>query len=298
MQKHAKKKIKKPDLAAVFAFIILAVYSAIILYVLYFAVITAIKSNYDFKNDHNIFGLPNISKYPLSLENFENAFEMMEIQIRGREYAGVFAQFIYAILYAFGSTFVSIFSKVCVAYFCSRYKTKFGGVLYAVAVIAMILPIVGTMASTIEIMRSMGLYNTYPGILLYNASYWGTYFLVFYATFKSMPETYAEAARIDGAGHFTIFFKVYLPLIIPTIFAVAIMQFIAFWSDYQTPMVYLESMPTISYGLFRFQTSNSSASNAPALLSAALIVCIPIVILFIIFKNKIMQNVTAGGIKS
>ena len=263
---------------------------------MFFAVITALKNNYDFTNDHNIFGLPNVGKYALSLENFQNAVEYMKIQIRGREYAGVFAQFIYALMYAFGCTIANVFSKVFAAYFCSKFKTKFGRILYVVSVVAMILPVVGTMASTIRIMRLLNIYNTYQGIVLYNASFWGPYFLVFYAAFKGIPDTYAEAARMDGAGHFMIFFRIHIPLIAPTIFAVAILQFIMFWNDYQTPLVYLESMPTISYGLYRFSTT-SHADNAPALLSASLLVCIPIVILFVLFKNMIMQNMTAGGIK-
>ena len=296
MAKKIVKKIKQMDFAAVFAFVVLALYSFIFLYMLYFAVITSVKNNYDFAFDHNIFGLPNTAKYPLSFENFESGMEYMKIQIRGREYAGFFAQFVYALMYALGCTFLNVFSKVSAAYFCSKYDTKFGRILYSVAVVAMILPVVGTMASTIRIMRMLNIYNTYHGIVIYNASFWGTYFLVFYATFKGIPDTYAEAARMDGAGHFMIFFKIHLPLIMPSVFAVSILQFIMFWNDYQTPMIYLESMPTISYGLYRFSTLER-ASNAPALLSASLLVCIPIVILFIIFKNVIMQNVTAGGIK-
>lgn len=296
MAKNLVKKVKKLDFAAVLAFVILAVYSLIIVYMLYFMIITSLKNVNDFVTDHNVFGLPNFKKFPFSLDNFTHAVECMEIQIRGREYAGVFAQFVYAIMYALGSTFVNIFSKVLAAYFCCKYDTKFGKILYAIAVVTMILPVVGAMAATIQIMRTLNIYNTYIGILLYNASFYGTYFLVFYATFKGLPDTYAEAARIDGAGHFLIMFKIHIPLIMPTIFAVGILQFIAFWNDYQTPLVYLESMPTISYGLYRFSLT-SDADNAPALLSAALVVCVPIVLLFVAFKNVIMQNVTAGGIK-
>ena len=62
-----------------------------------------------------VVGLPNVGKYALSLENFQNAVEYMKIQIRGREYAGVFAQFIYALMYAFGCTIANVFSKVFAA---------------------------------------------------------------------------------------------------------------------------------------------------------------------------------------
>ena len=104
--------MKEWDFVAVFAYAVLILYSLIIIYLLFFAVITALKNNYDFTNDHNIFGLPNVGKYALSLENFQNAVEYMKIQIRGREYAGVFAQFIYALMYAFGCKIANVFSTV------------------------------------------------------------------------------------------------------------------------------------------------------------------------------------------
>lgn len=291
-----KKSLKKLDAGAIIAFLIILIYSLCLLYMIWFELITSLKDNYDFALDHNVFGLPNWKEYPFSLENFTNALKNMQIPKTGRAYTTVTEQFINGILYALGSAVFSVFMKLLPAYFCAKYQTKFGKILYAIAVVTMILPIVGAMASTINVMRNLGLFNTYFGVIFYNSSYHGMYFLIFYAAFKGLSDSYSEAARIDGAGHFTVLFKVYLPMVLPSAFAIGILQFIAFWNDYQTPMIYLESMPTISYGLYRFSMS-SYADNAPALLSATFIVCMPMILMFIIFKNKIMGNVTAGGLK-
>ena len=290
------KKLKKLDLGALIAFLIILIYSLCILYMLYFGLITSLKDNYDFALDHNVFGLPNWQEYPFSLKNFTNALKNMQVPKRGRLYASVVEQFVNGVLYSLGSALLSTVMKLLPAYFCAKYDTKFGKLLYAIAVVTMILPIVGAMASTIEVMRTLGLFNTYFGVLFYNSSYHGMYFLILYAAFKGLSNAYSEAARIDGAGHFTVLFRIYLPMVLPSAFAIGILQFIAFWNDYQTPMIYLEKMPTISYGLYRFSMS-SYADNAPALLSATLLVCIPMILLFVIFKNKIMGNVTAGGLK-
>lgn len=293
---NLKKRFKKLDVGAIIAFLIILVYSLCMLYMLWFGLITSIKDNYDFALDHNVFGLPNWKEYPFSLENFTNALENMQVPKEGSAYATIEEQFVNGILYSLGSALLSMFMKLMPAYFCAKYDTKFGKILYAIAVVTMILPIVGAMASTIKVMRTLGLFNTYFGVLFYNSSYHGMYFLIFYAAFKGLPNAYSEAARIDGAGHFTVLFRVYLPMVLPSAFAISILQFIAFWNDYQTPMIYLEKMPTISYGLYRFSMS-SYADNAPALLSATLLVCFPMIVLFIIFKSKIMGNVTAGGLK-
>ena len=291
-----KKQLKKLDAGSCIAFFVILIYSLCILYMLWFGLITSIKDNYDFALDHNVFGLPNWKEYPFSLENFTKALENMKLPKMGRAYTTVAEQFVNGILYSLGSAVLSVFMKLLPAYFCAKYKTYFGKILYAIAVITMILPIVGAMAATINIMRILGIFNTYFGALFYNSSYHGMYFLIFYAAFKGLSNSYSEAARIDGAGHFTVLFRIYLPMVLPSAFAIGILQFIAFWNDYQTPMIYLESMPTIAYGLYRFSMT-SYADNAPALLSGTLVVCVPMIIMFIIFKNKIMGNVTAGGLK-
>lgn len=293
-----KERKVKLDAASIITWIFVGIYSLSILYIIYFMIQTAFKHVYDFYLDSNVFGLPNWSKYPFKLEElaFVDAWEGMKIQIRGNNYADIPTQFIYGLLYAVGSAFAGVFAKAFTAYFCAKYDTFFGKILYTVVVVTMILPVVGTMAATISIMKALSMDNNILGIIYYNAGFYGVYFLVLHATFKSIPNAYGESAQIDGAGHFSVFFKIYLPMVLPSMFAVGIMQFISFWNDYQTPMVYMPKRPTIAYGLHKYLIS-PKGDNAPAVLSASMIVCIPTVVLFCIFKNKIMGNISAGGLK-
>ena len=163
------------------------------------------------------------------------------------------------------------------------------------AIIVMLLPIIGSLAAEVQMADAFNFRNNLLGICLMKCKYAGLYFLVFYATFKSVSWTYAEAAQIDGAGHFKIFIEIMLPLIKSTAFAVFILLFIEFWNDYYTPMIFLPQAPTMSYGLFVFQTDNRAST--PIQLAACLITCLPVLVLFVIFKDKIMGNVTMGGIK-
>ena len=92
--------------------------------------------------------------------------------------------------------------------------------------------------------------------------------------------------------------KVIFPLAKTTINAVALITFIAYWNDYTTPMIYLPSHPTIAYGLYYFcNTSNQTASFVTVRLSACMIVSVPILLVFIMFKNRIMGNMMVGGLK-
>ena len=142
----------------------------------------------------------------------------------------------------------------------------------------------------------LGLYNTYMGNFLYNASFTGMYFLIFYSAFKSIPNGYGEAAKIDGAGHFTIMFRIYFPMVMATFFAAGIMIFIQYYNDYNSPLLFLNKYPTISYGLLVYSKSGNSA-NQTLRLTACIIAGMPMILLFVLFKNKIMGNLTAGGLK-
>ena len=87
-------------------------------------------------------------------------------------------------------------------------------------------------------------------------------------------------------------------MISSTIAAVFILYFIQYWNEYQIAMIFLPTKPTISYGLYYITSGpKSSEYSDPTRLSAAFVSCIPVIILFIFFRNKIMGNVNAGGIK-
>ena len=186
-------------------------------------------------------------------------------------------------------------TQVITAYAVAKYNFKGKNIIYSVAIIVMILPIIGSLASEVQIADAFGFRNSVLGVCLMRCKYTGIYFLVFYATFKSLSWSYAEAAQIDGASHFGTFFRIMLPLIKGTIFAVFILLFIEHWNDYYTPLVFLPEKPTLSYGLFTFQDDN--AGSTPLQFSACFLASIPILLVFIAFKDKIMGNVTMGGIK-
>ena len=126
----------------------------------------------------------------------------------------------------------------------------------------------------------------------------GMYFLVYQGVFRGIHQSVTEAAKIDGAGNMRIFLRIILPLAKTTFFLVFLLQFIAFWNDYQTPLLYLPNHPTIAQGLYYFNFSTSNEfSTVPAKIAGAMFVLIPILIVFMIFKNKLMGNLTLGGDK-
>lgn len=289
-----KNKIsRKMDAFQIVLYVIVSIYCLSMLYVLFFGLINSLKDPTDYEW-LSPFGFPN-KEFGWHFDNYQKVLTDFTVFTLGGKEVNFVSMFFNSLLYAVFMSLFCMATQIMTAYAIAKYDFKFKSVLYGVAVIVMLLPIIGSLASEVQMAEAFNFRNNLIGICIMKCKYPGLYFLVFYATFKGVSWTYAEAAQIDGAGHFKIFIEIMLPLIKSTAFAVFILLFIEYWNDYYTPMVFLPEAPTMSYGLFTFQTDNKAST--PIQLAACLLTCLPILILFAAFKNKIMGNVTMGGIK-
>ena len=122
-------------------------------------------------------------------------------------------------------------------------------------------------------------------------------FLVLYAFFKNISWEYAEAVLVDGGGHFTIFFKIMLPMAIPAVGALALVNGISAWNSYLDVLLYNPDWPTLASGLFGVSQTLPRLGNIPAYYAALFISIIPVLVVFITFSDKVMSNFTVGGLK-
>ena len=281
------------DAFQIVLYVIVTLYCLSMLYVLFFGVINSLKNKTDYMWN-SPFGFPS-KEYGWQFSNYIKVFNEFNVKTVGGKQVNLIQMFFNSLLYAGCMSLFCIATQIITAYAVAKYDFKLKTPIYVTAIIVMLLPIIGSLASEVEIADALGLRNSLLGVCLMKCKYPGLYFLVFYATFKSLPWTYAEAAQIDGAGHFRTFIQIMLPLVRSTIFAVFILLFIEHWNDYYTPMIFLPERPTMSYGLFRFQTDVKAST--PIKLAACFLACVPILIMFAAFKDKIMSNVTMGGIK-
>ena len=126
------------------------------------------------------------------------------------------------------------------------------------------------------------------------------YFLVFYSIFKAMPNGYTEAAKVDGAGNLRILLQIVMPLVRNTFFTVALIMFIDYWNDYQIPLVYMPTHPTVAYGLFYLANTDQAGGDlatVPMRMAGAIMMLIPTIILFLCFHKRLLGNLTMGGLK-
>ncbi|MBO7344395.1 MAG: carbohydrate ABC transporter permease [Clostridia bacterium] len=295
MTKNKEKKSRNIFLAI--GFILMLVYTISFLVPVVWAIITSTKTELDFMT--NIFGWPKkMGKNYTFYNNYVFAYNNMKVGVKGIGNIYIVEMFYNAICYSVTSTIMHTLPPCIAAYAGAKYNFKFGKVMYTIVIVTMILPIVGNMASSIQMAKWVGVYDTFWGIAIMKGSFLGTNFLIFYAAFKSLPNDFKEAAELDGASQLHILLFIILPLVKTTISAIALLSFIGYWNDYSTALIYMPSKPTIAYGLYAFtHTSSNEASFVTVRVAACMMVTLPIFIVFVLFKDKLVGNMAVGGIK-
>ncbi|MCL2752290.1 MAG: carbohydrate ABC transporter permease [Firmicutes bacterium] len=242
-------------------------------------------------------GLPR----PITFENYIVTFNELKLDvISGASFRSVYLEemLLYSLLYSVGCGLAATLTPCITAYAAAKYKYRFSRVIYLVVIVTMILPIVGSLPSEIMMMQNLRLFDSFFGVLIMKANFLGLYFLVFFAAFKALPWDFAESAFIDGAGHFRVFLRIMLPLVSNAILAVFLLNFIMFWNDFTTSMIFMPSFPTAAYGMYYMRFAMASKFGTEVMkLTACLILSTPLIILFVIFQKRLMGNLAIGGIK-
>lgn len=194
-------------------------------------------------------------------------------------------------------TLLSLASASCVAYVVAKFKFFGRNALYILAVMVMVVPTIGSTSATYKLIGDLGLYDNILALILLYSGGFGFQFLLLYGAFKSISWSYAESAYIDGANELTVFIRIMLPMVLPSLIPLGILNFIGFWNDYYTPFLYLKNNPTLAVGLQAYVNQMQYDANWPALFALMLFSMLPIIIIFIAFQKQIMTNVTTGGLK-
>ncbi len=290
----------------VFMLVILIIYTVSLFGLLFYGLITAFKcgmvGTLEYRLEYmpgNPYGLPKTWYW-----NFTFVFKNFIVQatdpmgIGAPIKVGIGQMFGNSILYALGCSFFHTFVMCLTAYGCARFPYKYSKIIHTTVIVVMIIPIVGNAPSELAMAIRLGIYNTIWGMWIMRANFLGMYFLVFYDIFKSLPASYTEAAKIDGAGNWSILFKIILPLASNTFLTILLINFIQMWNDYQIPLLYLPSYPTIAYGLFGAVNSTvKGLETTPMRLAAAIIMLVPILIVFLCTQKRLLGNLTIGGVK-
>lgn len=281
-QGKLKRKSAGEKIIYVIVFVLFCLYALTLIYPVLWAFMSSFKNEVNYMDD--MVGFPLYWQF----SNYIDAFS---------ELGNLPLMFLNSGWFALGGAALGVFISSMSAYVVAKYKFIGRKTFYMVALVIMMLPIVGALPSQYDVYSKIGILDT-PFLLLIYCSGMGFNFLVLYGYFTSLPWDYVEASFIDGGNHFNTFFQIMLPQAKGVILSLGIVAFINIWNDYNTPILFLESYPTLSSGIYVYQQDILQAGvNIPLLFAGVFMSVIPVLVLFVLFQNKIMEISIGGGLK-
>ena len=191
---------------------------------------------------------------------------------------------------------VQLITAASGAYSFSKLQWKGRDIIFMLYVVSIMIPVQAIIIPQFLIIRNLGLYNTHLALILTGAfTAFGTFLIKQY--FMTIPYSYSEAAYIDGANDFVIFFRIMLPMSKPVMATQIIFAFRYFWNDFFAPLIYITSghLKTLPLGMSDFATE-FYVYKGPQM-AASLISIIPVMIIFLAAQKYFVEGVAATGVK-
>ncbi len=221
----------------------------------------------------------------LNFENFTTAF------VQGQMLEGFVNTFIVLIVSLAGTIFVGSMAAYALDRFTFRGKT----IVIVLFMVATLIPSVTSQVATFQLINGMGLYDTKAALILL---FTGTDIIAIYLFMQfmaSIPASLDEAAMLDGANRWTIYWRIVLPLLKPAIATVMIIKGIGIYNEFYTPFLYLPSEGLVSTTLFNFKSTTNTQWEVIA--AGTLLVIIPSLIAFLLLQKWIYRGLVAGAVK-
>ena len=224
----------------------------------------------------------------LTLDNYRNVFKDIPLSLY------FFNSLVVALIATIGQV---IFASLA-GYAFARMRFKYRDALFLIILITMLIPPQVNIIPLFFLMREMHLIDTYQALIL-PALFGGFGIFLMRQYFLGLPKDLEESAKIDGCNLFTTFFKIALPLALPTVATLAIFTFVTTWNSFMWPLIVTnsEGMRTLPVGLAIYKGSFREITLWGELLACSVICSIPVIGVFLLGKKYFISDILQGGVK-
>lgn len=243
-----------------------------------------------FKTTQQIFGSPFTLPTSFNFDNYISAWTSASI---GTYFVNT------VIVVGFALVIVMLLGAMC-AYYLARYEFKGSKFIYYLMLAGLTFPVFLAVVPLFQTLRGFGLLNTFPGLIITYVAFALPFTVFFlYAFFRTLPQEIAEAAEMDGAGRWRIFFTIMLPMAKPGMASVAIFNFLGLWNQFLLPIALNTNTANyvLSQGMASFASQAGYAVNFGALFAAVVITVLPVLVTYIIFQRQLTGSVSQGLLK-
>ncbi|MFM9919351.1 carbohydrate ABC transporter permease [Lacisediminihabitans sp. H27-G8] len=243
-----------------------------------------------FKTSSEIFSSPFSLPAKWNFDNYVGAWTT----------AGIGSFLLNTVIVVFGALAVTMLFGAMCAYVLARFQFPGSRGIYYLMLAGLTFPIFLAIVPLFFVLRSIGLLNTLPGLILTYAAF-ALPFTVFFlfSFFKALPNSIAEAAALDGAGEWRTFFQVMLPMARPGLATVAILNFVGLWNQFLLPVA-LNTDPknyVLTQGMASFASQAGYSVDFGQLFAGAVMTIVPVFIVYLIFQRQLQGSVSQGTSK-
>ena len=265
-------------------YLMLAVWAVIVLFPFYWMVLTSVKSFTAYNSEY----VPRFITTEPTLQNYADAFTTVPL---GR-------YFLNTVIFTVATTGLMMVVIIPAAFAFARLEFRGRNAVFALFLSLMMIPTELVIITNYVTIVNWNLRNTYLGLILPSVTS-VFYIYLLKENFEAIPDELYHAARIDGTSDFKYLCKVMIPISQPTIVTIIILKIIECWNSYVWPrlITYDANYYLVSNGIQEIRENGFGRENTPAMMAAVVVISVPLIVLFLIFRKKIMAGVSRGGTK-
>lgn len=278
------KNLKAPGIGKIIVYILLTIWAFIVLFPFYWMLLTSVKSY----SSYNAEYFPRFFTLSPTLENYTEAFTSVPLG----------QYFINTIIFTVATTAIMLIVIIPAAFAFARLNFRGKNIVFTLFLALMMIPNELVVITNFTTITNLDLRNTFTGLILPSVTS-VFYIYLLKENFAQIPDELYFAAKVDGTSDLKYLLRVMLPICKPTIITVTILKVIECWNSYVWPRLITddEAYFLVSNGIQEIRENGFGRENIPAMMAAVVVISVPLIVLFLIFRKKIMAGVARGGTK-
>ena len=281
MEQRAKHKQR---IVKTLTYTLLTFWGIIVLFPFFWMVLTSIKSYGEYNSEY----IPKFYSSNPTIQNYLDAFTAVSL-----------AQYLWnTLIFTVITTAVMLVVITLAAFAFARLEFKGKDVMFVVFLSMMMIPNELVIITNFVTITELEMRNTFSGLIL--PSIMSVFYLyLLKETFQQIPDNLYKAAKVDGTSDLKYLLKVMVPIAKPTLVTITILKAIECWNSYVWPRLITDDTAyfLVSNGIQEIRENGFGRENIPAMMAAVVLITLPLIILFLVFRNKIMEGVSRGGTK-
>lgn len=283
-EKIEKSARRRKTVGNVIVYALLTFWAILVLFPFYWMLLTSVKSYASYNSEY----IPQFFTLSPTIQNYIDAFTTVDLA----------KYFVNTIIFTVATTAIMLVVIIPAAFAFSRLEFRGKNLLFTLFLSLMMIPNELVIITNYTTVTNLDLRNTFLGLILPSVTS-VFYIYLLKENFAQIPDELYYAAKVDGTSDFKYLLRVMLPICKPTIITVTILKVIECWNSYVWPRLVTddEAYFLVSNGIQEIRENGFGRENIPAMMAAVVVISVPLIVLFLIFRKKVMAGVARGGTK-